>query len=178
MSRALAALVVVALAVAACTGGGATGGVGDPDADQTWRTAELVDVRTGEPFTIDGLRGRLVAIEPMAIWCTTCRIQQREAAIALEAIGSDELVYVGLDVDPNEPAEALATYADREGFDWRFAVAAPPVSRSLAATFGDQVLSPPSTPLILLAPDGTVLDLHFGIRGADELTAFLEGHLP
>ncbi len=174
-ARVLSTLAAFALVLAACTEGV---GVANADADPTWRTSALVDVRTGEPFSIDGLQGRLVAIEPMAIWCTTCRIQQQEAATALAAIASDDLVYVGLDVDPNEPADALAEYADVQGFDWPFAVASPQVSRSLAATFGDQVLSPPSTPLILVGPDGELIDVHFGIRDSNALEAFLRQHLP
>lgn len=153
---------------------GSTGAAGDG----AWRAEMLRDVRTDEAFTIDQLRGRLVAIEPMAIWCTNCRIQQHEVVKALAAIGSADLVYVGLDVDPNEEADALAAYAVDEGFDWVFAVASREIARSLAAEFGDQVLSPPSTPLILVGPDGTVLESHFGIRRAAELEALFRQHLP
>jgi len=143
-----------------------------------WRSADLIDVRTGAEFTIAGLKGKLVAIEPMAIWCSNCRIQQREAVTALAAVATDDLVYIGVDVDPNEQIDALAAYAKEQGFDWTFAVASKDVARSLAAEFGDQVLSPPSTPLILVGPDGTVLETHFGIRKADELEALFRQHLP
>jgi thiol-disulfide isomerase/thioredoxin len=114
----------------------------------------------------------------MATWCSSCRIQQREAVAALEATPSDKLVYVGVDVDPNQDPADLAEYARREGFDWRFIVASRDVARSLAATFGDQVLSPPSTPLILVGPDGDVVDFHFGIRDAADLEALFREHLP
>ena len=166
----------VALAAAACTSGGSAPPTGDPAA--AWRTTPLTDVRTGEAFTVASLAGKLVAIEPMAIWCSSCRTQQREAAAALEAIASDDLVFVGLAVDPNERAEDLAAYSAAEGFDWPYAVASVDVARSLAAEFGDQVLSPPSTPLILVAPDGTLIERHFGIRRAAELEALFREHLP
>ncbi len=174
----------IALVASACTSGaptapGAPATGADPSTgDAAWRSAELTDVRTGETFTVDDLGGRLVAIEPMAIWCSNCRIQQREAVSALAAVGSADLVYVGLDVDPNEPAEALAAYSEEQGFDWMFAVASKDVARSLAAEFGDQVLSPPSTPLILVGPDGAVIELHFGIRPAADLEALFRQHLP
>lgn len=184
---ALVGLVVLAL-VAACTSGGSSpaspvgpvspNGPVSSAGDTTWRTTPLRDVRTGAEFTIDQLKGKLVAIEPMAIWCSNCRIQQHEAAAALAATPSDKLVYVGLDVDPNEQPDALAAYSRQEGFDWTFVVASREVARSLAATFGDQVLSPPSTPLILIGPDGTLLDVHFGIRKADALAALLRDRLP
>lgn len=182
----LAGLAALTLVAAACTGGATTSGdsaqSGDPapsgDPAAAWRTTPLIDVRTGETFTIDGLAGKLVAIEPMAIWCSNCRIQQREAAAALAAVASDDLVYLGLDVDPNEQAADLAAYSEDEGFDWPYAVASVEVARSLAAEFGDQVLSPPSTPLILVGPDGAVIEQHFGIRQAAELQTLLRQHLP
>ncbi len=179
LPSALVGLVALALVAAACTAG-----TSEPDAsastgaDQIWRTTALRDVNTGEAFTIDALRGKLVAIEPMAIWCSNCRIQQREVAAALAATPSDGVVYVSVDVDPNEQPDALAAYADKEGFDWTFVVASREVARSLAAAFGDQVLSPPSTPMILVGPDGAVIDVHFGIRSASELTALFAQHLP
>ena len=184
---AIVGLTVLALVAAACTAG-TTGPVGSASSGpvgsvstgtgQVWRTTLLRDVRTGKEFTIDELRGKLVAIEPMAIWCANCRIQQREAAAALAAMPPGAVVYVGVDVDPNEQPEALAAYSGREGFDWAFVVASREVARSLAAAFGDQVLSPPSTPLIMVGPDGSVLDVHFGIRNAEELKAVFAQDLP
>ncbi len=187
LPSALVGLVALALVAAACTAGtsepggsASTGADGSAStgADQTWRTTALRDVRTGKEFTIDELRGKLVAIEPMAIWCSNCRTQQREAAAALAATPSDGVVYISVSVDPGEQPEALAAYSRTEGFDWIFVVASREVARSLAAAFGDQVLSPPSTPLILVGPDGAVIDVHFGIRSASELTALFAQHLP
>jgi hypothetical protein len=176
---ALAALAALAIATAACSpGGGAVTPPAAPDPAAAWRTTPLTDVRTGETFAIADLAGKLVAIEPMAIWCSNCRIQQQEAASALAALASEDLVYVGLAVDPNERAEDLAAYSENEGFDWPYAVASVEVARSLAAEFGDQVLSPPSTPLILVGPDGSVIERHFGIRRAAELEALFRQHLP
>lgn len=184
----LASVLGVALVAAACAGGATSSPPAVPvggspvattaSAAAAWRSTKLLDARTGAEFTIDGLAGKLVALEPMAIWCTNCRIQQREAAAALAAVASDELVYVGVDVDPNEQVDALAAYAEEQGFDWTFTVASKDVARSLAGEFGDQVLSPPSTPLILIGPDGTVIEMHFGIRDAAALEALFRRHLP
>jgi thiol-disulfide isomerase/thioredoxin len=174
----IAGLVALALVVAACAAGSVDTPPPDTTRDGTWRTTPLEDVRTGKSFTVDELRGKLVAIEPMAIWCSSCRTQQREVVAALAATDSNDLVFIGLDVDRNEEPEALAAYAQREGFDWTFVVATPDVARSLADTFGPQVLSPPSTPLLLVGPDGDVIQLHFGIRRADELAKLFRQHLP
>lgn len=173
--RPLAWLAALAVTISACVGGGPVGS--DPGSD-AWRTAALVDVRTGETLVVNDLRGKLVVIEPMAVWCTTCHIQQGEVAAALATIGSADIVYISLDVDPNERADDLAAYADRSGFDWHFVVATSEVARSLAAAFGDQILSPPSTPQILVAPSGEVVDQHFGIREAARLVADFTAQLP
>ena len=178
MLRASVALLAVLFAAAACsTGGGAS--TNDAAAgDEAWRTAKIRDVVSGEEFRIADLEGKVVAIEAMAIWCLNCRFQQLEARAALDEVDSPDVVYLSLDIDPNERAEDLAEYARREGFDWRFAVASPEVARSLAASFGDQILSPPATPLVVLGPDGEVVAQHIGIKGARSLAALFEEHLP
>jgi len=164
----------LALLVAACgAGGGATDGTAT-----SWRDAPLTDVRTGETFRISDLEGELVVIEPMAIWCVNCRFQQSAVAAALERGAQPGLVYISLDVDPNERPEDLARYADEAGFGWRFVVASREVARSLAADFGDEVLSPPSTPSIVIGPDGSLLEKHLGIRGADDLVDLFDRYAP
>jgi thiol-disulfide isomerase/thioredoxin len=142
-----------------------------------WQTIALRDVRSGETFTLADLAGRLVVIEPMAIWCTNCERQQREAAKALTALEGEDVVYISLDVDPGEAEADLARYADERDFDWRFAVAGRELSRALAQAFGDQVLSPPSTPKIVLIPGGEVLGPSFGISDASAVEAELREHL-
>jgi len=174
ISVALLAVLFVAAACSTGSGGAAT----TPAGDEAWRTASIRDVVSGKDFRIADLEGKVVAIEAMAIWCLNCRFQQLEAKAALEELDSPDVAYLSLDIDPNERAEDLAEYARREGFDWRFAVASPEVARSLAATFGDQVLSPPATPLIVLGPDGQVVEQHIGIKGARSLAALFEEHLP
>lgn len=177
MPASLAALLVAAaLVFGACASGG-TRSPQAPGADEPWRTAPLTDVLTGEQFRLAGLRGKLVALETMAIWCINCRDQQREVAVALDDVASPDLVYISLDIDPNERAEDLAAYARREGFEWRFAVVPPDVARSLAARFGEQILSPPSTPFVLIGRDGEIIEQHLGIRGARDLAALFRKHL-
>ena len=172
-----AAVTALVILVAACSSGGAPN-QGAGSASETWRTASLRDVVTGDEFRINDLQGKVVAIESMAIWCINCRQQQGQAQAAITQVASPKVVYISLDVDPNERDADLAAYARREGFTWRFVVASPEVSRSLAATFGDQILSPPATPLVVLGPDGELIEKHIGIKGADDLAALLKEHLP
>jgi hypothetical protein len=145
---------------------------------EAWQSVALRDVRSGETFTIGDLAGSLVVIEPMAIWCSNCLRQQEAASRALAELNSDRITYVSLDIDPSEAEADLARYADEHGFDWRFAVAPRELSRALAESFGDQVLSPPSTPRIVVTPDGRVIGPAFGMANARVVEAELRELLP
>jgi hypothetical protein len=131
---------------------------------------ELTDVRTGEPFTLAELAAEdgPVLLEPMAIWCSSCRSQQNEVRAAHE---TGAFTSVSLDVDLSEAPEDLAAYAEREGWDWRFAMADAELYRLLQDRFGTAATNPPSTPLIIIETDGTVRALAFGvgIRSAEQL---------
>jgi thiol-disulfide isomerase/thioredoxin len=135
-------------------------------------TAELVDVRTGESFTLATLAAsEPVLLETMAIWCTTCLHQQREV---VQAHAVADFISVGIDVDPNERAADLAAYAEREGFDWRFVMADTALVALLTDRFGFGVTHPPSTPTFVVTADG-IRALEFGhVRSATELIAELD----
>jgi thiol-disulfide isomerase/thioredoxin len=142
-----------------------------PDADPLL-AFELVDVRTGATFTLGELAAdKPVLVEAMAIWCTTCLAQQREV---VHAHDSADFHSVGIDVDPNERADDLAEYAEREGFDWRFAMADAQLVRLLTERYGFGVTNPPSTPTFVVSADGGIRALEFGrVRSAAELAAAL-----
>ena len=93
-----------------------------------------------------------ILLEPMAVWCTNCRAQMHEVTRAHEGAAFQS---VSLDVDLSETAQDLAAYADREGWDWRFAMAGPDLYRHLQQRFGDAATYPPATPLIVIERDGT-----------------------
>lgn len=201
--RRLAILPLTALALAGCVSvspaagptatpaapSGATTGVGSPPvaaaasatpaavAFAPWQTATLTDVRTGETFTLADFAGQVVAVEPMAAWCVNCLRQQQQAVKALAAVASEDVIYISLGIDPTELPEDLAAYAKERGFDWRFVLADRELLRQLAEAFGDQVLSPPSTPRILIGRDGTVTGPSFGMTDAAALEAELRAAL-
>ena len=135
----------------------------------------LTDVRSGQAFSLAELSaGQPVLLEPMAVWCSNCRAQQHEVK---RAHTEGSFVSVSLDVDLSESAADLASYADREGFDWRFAMADANLYRLLQERFGVAVTNPPSTPLIVIEPGGMVRPLEFGqgTRSAEALLAELVG---
>jgi cytochrome oxidase Cu insertion factor (SCO1/SenC/PrrC family) len=195
--RAMTFLIAAPFAVVACTGAVADDGdsraaaaaslpatveVADPqaagDAEQaeatTWLDIELTDSVSGETFTLASLDGQVVAIEPMALWCTNCKVQQDNVAKAYDEIEASGVRYISLGIDPNENPASLATYADRRGYDWSFVQAPKEFSRALSDLFGPQILSAPSTPLIVLDESGEVFVQEWGFHGPDKLLSILD----
>jgi hypothetical protein len=144
--------------------------------DRAWATAPLVDAVTSEPFRIADYAGKVILVETMAIWCVNCLAQQFDVQTALARLPSERVVYVVLDVDPNEDAASLAAYREQHGFQGRYAVASKEVARALAGEFGDQFLNPPSTPMIVIGTDGTVTRTDFGHKSTDDIVALAEAH--
>ena len=175
-SRRVAFVVLLALAASACSGQGAETGrpaatVTDPGPlDQPWANAVLIDVRTDAPFRIVDLvaEGRVVFLEPMAVWCSKCRAQQERAVEAMARLDPARVTWIGLDVETAESAEQLARYSTDAGFDFTYVIADREVSRALADEFGDVVLNPPATNVIVIEPSGEVTHTTGG-HSADEL---------
>jgi thiol-disulfide isomerase/thioredoxin len=143
-----------------------------------WLGAPLTDVRTGQDFRISDLKGKVVLVETMAIWCSNCLRQQKEVKALHQALGMNEdLVTVVLDIDPNEDADNLKAYADNNGFDWTYAVAPREVAREMGQLYGDQFLNPPSTPMLIVDRHGEVHPLPFGIKEAGTLEESLQPFL-
>lgn len=156
---------------------------GDPSTDvptamvdlPAWFAVALTDVNTGETFTVADLRGRVVLVETLAVWCSKCLQQQRNVQALHAQLGvRDDFVSLALGVDLNEPYAILQDHAARNGFDWKYAVAPRDVAREIAGLYGDQFLNPPSTPMFIIDRQGQVHLLPFGIKSADELRAALD----
>lgn len=160
----------------AASGVPAASGAPAVELSQAWATAPLVNVATGQTFRIADYAGRVIVIETMAIWCANCKAQQIDVETALGRLPADSVVYVVLDVDPNENGQSLAAYREQNGFTGDYAIAGNDVARSLAAEFGDQVLNPPSTPVIVVGRDGKVTLTAFGRKSPDEIVALAEAN--
>jgi len=170
MHRTLAIAVGLAVVLAACSPGAPNAESSNPDAGPLL-SYQLTDVRSGDVFTLGELAAdRPVLVETMAIWCVTCLRQQRDVVRAHEVA---DFHSVGINVDPNEDADDLAEYADREGFDWRFVMADAELVQLLTDRYGFGVTNPPSTPTFIVS-DGSIRALEFGsVRSAEELVAEL-----
>lgn len=143
-----------------------------------WYSAALTNVNTGEAFTINDFKGKVVLVETMAIWCPKCKSQQNEVKALKAQLGERaDFVSVGLGIDPNENPDMLREYTQGNGFDWFYAVPAAEVAREIAALYGDQFLNPPSTPMLIIDRKGTAHPLPFGVKSADELLEMLKPFL-
>jgi cytochrome oxidase Cu insertion factor (SCO1/SenC/PrrC family) len=151
-----------------------SGGDTTAAAGPAWLDIELTDAATGETFTVASLKGEPVALEPMAIWCTNCKAQQDNVRQVYADVQAAGIRYISLGIDPNEAPAALARYAERREYPWTFAQSSNQFSRALSDDFGPQILSPPSTPLILINADGEVVRQEFGFHGPDQLLALLD----
>ena len=144
-----------------------------PDAmmeSPNWFNASLADAGSGGTFTINDYKGKVVVVEMMAVWCTTCKKQQDEIKALHEQMGMPEdLVTVSLDIDPNENIDTVKSYLATTGFDWHYAVASAEVSHEIASLYGDQFLNPPSAPVLIVGRDGAAHPLPFGVKSADDL---------
>ena len=110
----------------------------------------------------------------MATWCASCAAQQdtlREVRSTLPA----DTVIVSLDVDPSSDGAALAPYAAAHGYDWVFAPSPPELSRALQAQFGDLVLNPAASPIVVIDRAGTASLAPLGHKDAAAIVALVPG---
>jgi thiol-disulfide isomerase/thioredoxin len=144
-----------------------------------WFSVPMTNARTDESFTIHDFKGKVVLVETLAMWCPNCKKQQAQVKALHDALGDmkNDLVSIGLDIDPNEKTADLKAYTEANGFDWVYAVAPAEVSRELAALYGDTFLNPPSTPMLVIDRKGQVHPLPFGIKSAEDLKQALEPFL-
>lgn len=152
--------------VAGCSGGimdGVDNDSTEGGSSMSWQTTELRDVLTEETFSIDALDGPVV-VQSFAVWCPKCQRQSEELATVDES-----LTLVGLNIDPNEDAAKVRQHAERNGFDWRFAVAPTEMTDSLVDAFGTTVTNAPSTPIIVVCDNGETEFFSGSQQSADQI---------
>jgi len=143
-----------------------------------WYSISLTDVNTGEAFSINDLKGKVVLVEMLAVWCPKCKTQQGQVKALRDMLGErDDFVSIGIDVDPNEDADKLASFTMSNGFDWKYVIAPAEVSRDISSLYGGQFLSPPSTPMLIIDRHGEAHLLPFGVKSAEELLEALKRFL-
>ena len=143
-----------------------------------WFSASLTNVHNDEAFTISDLKGKVILVETMAVWCSNCLKQQTQVKTLHASLGErDDFVSIGIDIDPNEDAAKLKSFVEGNGFDWKYVVAPADVSRDISSLYGPQFLNPPSTPMLIIDRHGEAHPLPFGIKSADDLMKALQPFL-
>jgi len=159
----------------ACANGSranAAEGEDDPKLPE-WQSLAMTNARTGEEFAIRDFLGCAVYVETMATWCVNCLMQMGHVAEALPSLDPDRHVVIAISVETDLPAEDLARYADNSNLDWIFSVASPEVLKAIVDEFGRDAIVPPSTPHVIVNPDGTASDLLTGLKGPDEIVELM-----
>jgi thiol-disulfide isomerase/thioredoxin len=147
-----------------------------PAAAPAWLTAELTDACSGETFALADFLGKTVYIESMATWCVNCHGQLTRATEAAGQIAEDQrddVVFVALSSEVDLPHEALAQYAADNAFPFIFAVMPAEFLQAMAGDLGQEIAVPPAMPLIIVAPDGTVGELHTGGASVEDVLALV-----
>ena len=122
--------------------------------------------------------GKVVLVETMAMWCPNCVVQANEVRNLHNLLGNpDDAVSVSLDVDINEDADSLKEYSEGYGLEWHFAVAQLEVARALGNLYSAQYLNPPLSPMLVIARDGNVHQLEYGIKDVETLQKIVEPYL-
>ena len=144
-----------------------------------WFDTSLKDVRSGESFTINDFKGKVVLVETMAVWCTTCFQEQGQIKALHESLGMrDDFVSVSLDIDPNEDESALTAYTQKNSqFDWRYAITGADIAHAIGNVYGEQFLNPPSAPIFVVDRHGASHALPFGLKSADDLMKAIQPYL-
>jgi thiol-disulfide isomerase/thioredoxin len=143
-----------------------------------WFSVQLTDVTSGQTFSINDFKGKVVLVETMAVWCTTCLRQQKQVQAYHDLLGENPgLVTLTLDIDPNENADKLQAYAKQQGFNWLYAVAPSEVAGELSNLYGAQFLNPPSAPMLVVDRHGQTHPLPFGVKSAEDLQKAVEPYL-
>lgn len=116
-----------------------------------WQEIELKDVNSGVTFTVAELE-KPVLVETFAVWCPTCTNQQREIKKLHE---QSDVTSVSLNVDSNEDEQQIKKHTEENGFDWRYAISPPKLTRMLVNQYGPTIANPPSAPAILVCENGS-----------------------
>ena len=139
-----------------------------------WKNFELKDINSGEEFMLEDFMGKPVLLETFAVWCPTCTKQQRNIKDFHEEVG-DSVVSVSLNVDPNEDESKVREHIEKNGFDWKYAIAPDEMTRALIDSFGPGVVNAPSVPIILICENGDYRKLGgSGSRSPDKLKSEIE----
>ncbi|HKP87247.1 MAG TPA: redoxin domain-containing protein [Blastocatellia bacterium] len=71
---------------------------------------------TGEPLSLEAMRGKVVLLDFWATWCGPCRAEMPQAKRIWAKYNEDQFVMIGVSVDHN--LRSLENYVKQEGIEW------------------------------------------------------------
>jgi len=142
----------------------------------TWLDMALTDARTGATFKLSDYGEQTVILEMMDPLCYLCRDQLKEVAAALEVVG-DKAAAVSVDVG-RKGETALVKWADQNGATWPVALMPTDFGQALVAEFGPKIISPSSTPIIIIDQSGTPHVTEPGIKKSATLVDLVNQWTP
>lgn len=164
-------LLVFALLVTACSPNPRASSSTDIS---VWLSIPILNVKSNDQITLADYSGKTVIVEGMAVWCGECFYQQSQASQALAQLNRDDVVYISLDIDPNEEPSLIAEYATSNQFDWVFTKSNPELMEPLIARFGRAITVPSNMPIFLISPHAQVSELYTGGHTASQLIELIE----
>ncbi|MDQ7028220.1 MAG: hypothetical protein Q9P44_21965 [Anaerolineae bacterium] len=87
---------------------------------------------------------------------------QRSLRSAIPELGTDNYKFISLVVDTNVTDADVVNYANTQGFDWTFTVAAPEFLTAFVNQFGRTVVTIGSMGHFVLRPDGSQSEFFLG----------------
>jgi hypothetical protein len=86
-----------------------------------------------------------------------------------------DVTVVAIDADPNGNADAVVDHIEQNGFEGMFAVSPKELTDALVAEFGPDIISPPTSPVVLVdVESGTARLMPRGLKDVEELQAEIE----
>lgn len=125
-----------------------TQGNPDREADASWQTTTLTDVRDSRTVQPQQLPPEPYFITTFAVWCERCDAQ-------LEELESTQYTYLAIHVDEAETQEEIEQYASSRGFSGYVVQASSEYTQSLISEFGPGIANIPSSPVVLVCADQT-----------------------
>ena len=84
-------------------------------------------------------------------------------------------MFISLDVQTQLGDATLAQYTARNEFGWTFAIATDDFMNAIVSDVGRTAANPPSTPHLIIYPDGSTTGLLTGMSSADSKIALIQG---
>ncbi len=140
----------------------------------SWMDHEFTDAVSGETFKISDFKGKVVLVEFMTMRSAGSLDQQNILKELRQQLGGDDLVMVGLNIDPDEDLAMLAAYAQFNGFDWLYSAPPPEITLEIGYAFGSQFHDMDSAPIVIIDITGGTHPLPAGLKSVDDLLKYLE----